>query len=97
MKDKREIKNVAASVKERLKNIATQTGKEYQSVIRQYVQERFLLRLSKSIYSQNFILKGALLFIAHDISRYRPTKDIDFLVQLSQMISMTLKKLLKTF
>lgn len=79
MKKEREIKNVAASVKERLRNIATQTGKEYQSVIRQYVQERFLFRLSKSIYSKNFILKGALLFVAHDISRNRPTRDIDFL------------------
>ena len=79
MKKEREIKNVAASVKERLRNIASQTGKEYQSVVRQYVQERFLFRLSKSIYSKNFILKGALLFVAHDISRNRPTRDIDFL------------------
>jgi len=79
MKKEREIKNVAASVKERLRNIASQTGKEYQSVIRQYVQERFLFRLSKSIYSKNFILKGALLFVAHEISRNRPTRDIDFL------------------
>jgi predicted nucleotidyltransferase component of viral defense system len=79
MKRDREIKNVAASVKERLRNVASQTGKEYQSVIRQYVQERFLFRLSKSIYSKNFILKGALLFVAHDISRNRPTRDIDFL------------------
>ncbi len=79
MKERKEIKNIAASVKERLRNISTQTGKEYQSVLRQYMQERFLFRLSKSIYSNNLILKGALLFIAHDISRSRPTKDIDFL------------------
>jgi predicted nucleotidyltransferase component of viral defense system len=79
MKERKEIKNISASVKERLKNISTQTGKEYQSVLRQYTQERFLYRLSKSIYSDNLILKGALLFIAHDISRTRPTKDIDFL------------------
>jgi predicted nucleotidyltransferase component of viral defense system len=79
MKEKREIKNIAASVKERLRNVASQTGKEFQSVIRQYVQERFLFRLSKSVYSKNFILKGALLFVAHDISRNRPTRDIDFL------------------
>ncbi|MBE0538472.1 MAG: nucleotidyl transferase AbiEii/AbiGii toxin family protein [Ignavibacterium sp.] len=31
------------------------------------------------MYSNNLILKGALLFIAHDISRNRPTRDIDFL------------------
>lgn len=79
MKERKEIKNIAASVKERLRNISTQIGKEYQSVLRQYMQERFLYRLSKSIYSKNLILKGALLFIAHDISRSRPTKDIDFL------------------
>lgn len=79
MPSAKETKNIAASVKERLRNIATQTGKEFQSVIHQYIQERFLFRLSKSIYSNNLILKGALLFIAHDISRTRPTKDIDFL------------------
>lgn len=79
MKEKKEIKNIAASVKERLRNISILSGKEFQSVVRQYVQERFLYRLSKSIYSDNFILKGALLFIAHDISRNRPTRDIDFL------------------
>ncbi|MBX3008318.1 MAG: nucleotidyl transferase AbiEii/AbiGii toxin family protein [Melioribacteraceae bacterium] len=79
MKERTEIKNIAASVKERLRNISTQTAKEYQSVLRQYMQERFLFRLSKSIYSNHLILKGALLFIAHDISRSRPTKDIDFL------------------
>lgn len=79
MKEKSEIKNIAASVKERLRNISTQSGREFQSVVSQYVQERFLYRLSESIYSNNLILKGALLFIAHDISRNRPTRDIDFL------------------
>jgi len=79
MKERKEIKNIAASVKERLRNISIQAGKDFQSVLRQYIQERFLFRLSKSIYVNNLILKGALLFIAHDISRSRPTKDIDFL------------------
>lgn len=79
MKKKSEIKNVVASVKERLRNIAAQSNKEFQSVVRQYVQERFLFRLSKSVYPNNFVLKGALLFVAHDISRNRPTRDIDFL------------------
>ncbi|MGQ9848303.1 MAG: nucleotidyl transferase AbiEii/AbiGii toxin family protein, partial [Bacteroidales bacterium] len=79
MKNKKEIKNVSASVKSKLRNIAFQNGKEFQSVLSQYVQERFLYRLSKSSYSNNLILKGALLLIAHDLSRNRPTKDIDFL------------------
>ncbi|MDP3683467.1 MAG: nucleotidyl transferase AbiEii/AbiGii toxin family protein, partial [Ignavibacteria bacterium] len=79
MKERKEIKNIAASVKERLRNISIQAGKDFQSVLHQYIQERFLFRLSKSIYVDNLILKGALLFVAHDISRSRPTKDIDFL------------------
>ena len=79
MKQKKELKNISASVKERLRNISVQSGKEFQSILRQYIQERFLFRLSKSIYSNNLILKGALLFVAHDINRSRPTKDIDFL------------------
>ncbi len=79
MKKKKELKNISASVKERLRNISIQTDKEFQSLLRQYIQERFLFRLSKSAYSNNLILKGALLFVAHDISRSRPTKDIDFL------------------
>lgn len=79
MKEKKEIKNIAASVKDRLRNFSVKNGKEFQSIVSQYVQERFLYRLSESIYSNNLILKGALLFVAHDISRNRPTRDIDFL------------------
>ncbi len=78
MKNK-EIKNIAASVKARLMNIAKENEHNYQHILRQYVQERFLFRLSKSIHKNNFILKGALLFLAHDISNLRPTRDIDFL------------------
>lgn len=76
---KKEIKNIAASVKERLLSYSRDNSIEFNSVMRQYIQERFLFRISKSVYSNNFILKGALLFLAHDISRLRPTKDIDLL------------------
>ncbi len=75
----KEVKNIAASVKERLRNISHETGREYQSLLRQYIQERFLYRLSESPYKNFLILKGALLFVAYDISRLRPTRDIDFL------------------
>ncbi len=39
MKERKEIKNIAASVKERLRNISMQAGKDFQSVLRQYIQE----------------------------------------------------------
>jgi len=76
---KKEIINIAVSVKEKLIIYSRKNSLEFNSVLLQYIQERFLFRISKSIYSDNFVLKGALLFLAHDISRLRPTKDIDLL------------------
>ncbi len=75
----KEIKNIAASVKERLRKLSVEAGNDYQFVLRQFIQERFLYRLSRSIYANNLILKGALLFIAHNMNMHRPTRDIDFL------------------
>ncbi|MDR3626422.1 MAG: nucleotidyl transferase AbiEii/AbiGii toxin family protein [Ignavibacteriaceae bacterium] len=76
---KKGITNIAASVKEKLNNYSKKNSLEFNSVLLQYIQERFLFRISKSVYANNFVLKGALLFLAHDISRLRPTKDIDLL------------------
>jgi predicted nucleotidyltransferase component of viral defense system len=66
------------SVKDRLKNIARETGKDFNFVSIQYLQERFLARLEKSPCRENLILKGALLLLAYDIPAVRPSKDIDF-------------------
>ena len=66
------------SVKDRLKNIARETGKDYNFVAIQYLQERFLARLEKSKYRDNLILKGALLLVVYNIPVVRPSKDIDF-------------------
>ena len=79
MQAKREIKNLAASVKERLLKIAREGNGDYQSIFKQYVHERLLYRISLSSYANSFVLKGALLFLAFDISRLRPTKDIDLM------------------
>ena len=82
MKNKKEsgenFTNLPASIKERLLNTAKKNKIDFNSLLKQFFQERFLYRLSKSIYANNFILKGALLFLAYDISRLRPTVDIDF-------------------
>jgi predicted nucleotidyltransferase component of viral defense system len=72
-------RNLAASIRARLFKIAKEGNRDYNSVLRQYFQERFLLRLSRSPYRSQFILKGALLFIVYRMPRVRPTKDIDFL------------------
>ncbi len=80
-KRSKQIKDLTASVKTRLLNIAKQTNREFNAVLLQYFQDRFLYRLSISQYQAVFILKGALLLLTRRMSRLRPTRDIDFLGQ----------------
>lgn len=70
---------VAASVRQRLKNLATKRGEDFQSLLTRYALERFLYRLSQSQYCDTFILKGALLFSIWSNEPHRATRDIDLL------------------
>ncbi|MBT9153104.1 MAG: hypothetical protein DDT35_01332 [Firmicutes bacterium] len=54
-------KNMAASVRSRLRNIARAQNRNFDELLTMYMLERFLYRLSKSKYKENFILKGGLL------------------------------------
>ena len=73
------IKDVVASVRSRLLNLARQTGKPFEEVLVLYALERFLFRLSQSVHKNEFILKGGLLLVGLGFPQARPTKDIDFL------------------
>lgn len=75
----RDIKNVAASVHARLRNVSRKTGTELQVLLSQYVLERLIYRLSVSSYRDGFILKGALLFALWMDDPLRPTRDLDLL------------------
>jgi hypothetical protein len=48
-------------------------------MLRYYAIERFLYRISKSSYSEDFTLKGALMFTVWGQSNVRSTMDIDLL------------------
>jgi hypothetical protein len=78
---KREIKNLGASVRARLTNVAREARRDFDAILLQYFQERFLYRLSISPYRSAFVLKGALLFLVYEMPFFRPTKDVDFLVR----------------
>ena len=78
MKD-RPIKNVAASVRQRLLNVAQASRRPFQEVLQYYAMERFLYRLARSQHADRFVLKGALMFNAWRAPTSRPTKDIDLL------------------
>lgn len=77
--NKPQLKNLSASVHQRLLNNARDTGRPFNEVLQFFAMERFLYRLSLSSLSDTFILKGALLFRAWDTPERRPTMDIDFL------------------
>ena len=75
----KDVKNVAASVRQRLLNLARERNEDFGLVLTKYALERMLYRISKSRYKAILILKGALLFELWTEQRYRPTRDADFL------------------
>lgn len=72
-------RNIAHSVHQRLLNQARESGRPFNEILQYYAMERFLYRLAKSRYAQQFILKGALMFVVWKAPRSRPTMDIDLL------------------
>lgn len=72
-------KDLSASVRQKLANIAKANGIFFQEILQRHAMERLLYRVSQSKHKHHFILKGALLFTAWGFPRSRPTKDIDFL------------------
>lgn len=71
--------NIAASVRQRLLNQSREQGADFNLMLTRYGLERFLYRLSKSAYSNRFILKGAMLFPLWGVYSYRSTRDVDLL------------------
>lgn len=77
MKDK--PKNVAQSVRDRLKVAASRLKLDYNLILIRYVLERLMVRLSASRHKDRFALKGAMLFVAWTEDVIRPTRDLDLL------------------
>lgn len=73
------MRNIAASVRQRLLNLSREQGRPFQEVLQFYVMERFLYRLSQSGEAERFILKGALMLQVWEAPQSRPTMDIDML------------------
>jgi len=80
---KRRLGNVAASVHQRLKNVARETDRPFDEVLQYFAMERFLHRLSISKHIDSFVLKGALLFRVWRAPDSRATRDIDFLAYMN--------------
>ena len=72
-------RNIAASIRQKLKNHAAQDKRPFAELLQYYAMERFLYRLTQSEYAGLFILKGALMLRAWQSPEFRPTMDIDML------------------
>jgi hypothetical protein len=72
-------KNSAASIRQRLLNIAREQKIEFQLILTRFALERFLYRLSQSKLANDFVLKGAMLFQIWGGAMHRPTRDLDLL------------------
>jgi hypothetical protein len=79
-------KNLAASVRQRLLNRAQKENKPFNQLLQYFALERFLYRLGRSAYKQQFILKGGLMFALWQAPLRRPTRDIDLLGRLSNSV-----------
>ena len=73
------LKNIPASVRQRLLNRARRDQRPFNELLQYYAMERFLYRMSQSVHADQFILKGALMLRVWRSPTLRPTMDIDLL------------------
>ena len=72
-------RNMGASVRDRLLNIARERQQPFDLLLTRYVLERLLYRLSKTPHRDRFVLKGAMLITTWFDDPLRPTRDLDLL------------------
>jgi len=72
-------KNLAASVRARLLNVAKAQGVDFNQVLIRFALERILYLMSQSAHADRFLLKGALLFTLWYDMPHRATRDADLL------------------
>lgn len=75
----KEIKNIGASVRARLLQLAKASGQSFDLVLTRFALERLLFRLSNSSHADRFVLKGAMLMMSWFDDPHRGTRDLDLL------------------
>lgn len=86
--------NSAQSVKDRLRNISKEKNVEFNNVLRFYMYDRFIARLSKSRYRDNFVLKGGFLLSTLFGLDNRSTIDIDTAIRRTEFSEENLIKII---
>jgi predicted nucleotidyltransferase component of viral defense system len=72
-------RNIGASVRQRLLNLAHARGQPMDLLLTRYALERLLHRLSLSPHRNRFVLKGAMLLTTWFDEPHRATRDVDLL------------------
>ncbi len=81
-------KDLGASVRARLLNIAKEQGADFNQVLVRFALERLLYRLSQSEHADRFLLKGALLFtLWYDMPHRSTRDDLDSILQTFRQIA----------
>ena len=88
------IKSIQA-VKDKLRVIAKEKNMEFNSVMRFYMYDRFIDRLSKSKYKDNFILKGGFYLSTLFGIDNRSTMDIDTAITKAQFTDDNIIKMIE--
>ena len=83
------------SLKAKLKNIARETNISHDSLRKMVMFERLLMRISKSKYNKNFILKGGFLIAAIFDINLRSTVDIDTTIKGMKLNKESLKNMIE--
>jgi hypothetical protein len=73
------LRNVGASVRQRLLNLSRGSGVAFDILLTRYVLERLLYRLTLTRHADRFVLKGAMLITTWFTDAFRQTRDIDLL------------------
>jgi predicted nucleotidyltransferase component of viral defense system len=76
---RKSVRNVGASVRGRLLNLAKERNQPLDLLLTRYVLERFLYRMSSTKHRDRFVLKGAMLMASWFDDPHRPTRDLDLL------------------
>jgi len=95
MKKKDETYINAMSLKAKIRNIAREKKISAQAVLQHYFFEYFLDRLSRSVYCNNFVLKGGFLIAVITGLEQRSTMDIDVTIQSLPLDEKQVKKVIR--
>ena len=82
-------------LKDKLRNISREKNVDFNTLLRLYMYDRFIERLSKSEYRENFVLKGGFYLSTLFGVENRTTMDIDTAFRKAQFNEETIVKMMK--